>query len=158
MIFKMSFRGDKKAQGLSTNAIILIILGVIVLAVLAIGFTFGWSMLKDKISPSNNVQTIADACSSACITNSQYDFCTATRDLKTEDTEIKGGTCYYLAEKQAKYGISKCETVSCSANNVLLDKLDTSVTEPDCDEDNKGKTVYALSSDETTLLSKECSS
>ena len=47
---------EKRGQGLSTSAIILIILGVVVLVVLIAGFTIGWSALKDYINPSNNLK------------------------------------------------------------------------------------------------------
>ena len=67
---------NKRGQGLSVNAIILIILGVFVLAMLIIGFTIGWGTLKDKLVPSNNVKTIVDACALASGTQSVYDFCT----------------------------------------------------------------------------------
>ena len=76
---------NKKAQGLSTNAIILIVLGVIVLVVLVVGFLAGWDKIASWIKPSNNVKTIVDACSMACSTNSVYDYCNVTREVKGVD-------------------------------------------------------------------------
>ena len=92
---------NKRGQGLSVNAIILIILGVFVLAMLIIGFTVGYGTLKDKLVPSNNVKTIVDACSIACATHSQYDFCTAPRELKADDLpgnvkSIKGNCTFFV--------------------------------------------------------------
>ncbi len=108
---------NKKAQGLSTNAIILIVLGVIVLVILAIGFFAGWEKIAPWIKPSNNVQTIVDACSMACSTNSIYDFCSVKRDLKDEDGTLKDVTCYTLSldDNLKKYGIDQC-SVDCKSS------------------------------------------
>ena len=106
---------NKKAQGLSTNAIILIILGVIVLVILAIGFLAGWDKIAPWIKPSNNVQTIVDACSMACSTNSVYDYCSKERELKAEDLpggvkSVKGNCTFFATDVQYKdkYGIKDC--------------------------------------------------
>ena len=80
---------NKRGQGLSVNAIIMIVLGVVVLAVLILGFTMGWGNIKDRISPSNNVKTIADACSVACGTQSVFDYCTTKREIKMDDDALK---------------------------------------------------------------------
>jgi hypothetical protein len=107
-------RGDKNAQGLSTNAIILIILGVVVLVVLIIGFYMGWGNLKDRLSSSNNVDTIAQACATACSTNSKYDFCSAQRELKTETEKVTTNCATFsVISSYSKYGIAKCPAISC---------------------------------------------
>ena len=106
---------NKKAQGLSTNAIILIVLGVIVLVILAIGFLAGWDKIAPWIKPSNNVQTIVDACSMACSTNSVYDYCSVKRELKI-DTEITGlvnkekYTCKELSNHKS-LGVQNCSQI-----------------------------------------------
>ena len=110
---------SKRGQGLSTNAIILIILGVFILAILILGFTLGWNNLKDKISSSNNVGTIAAACSTACATHSQYDFCVVKRDLglkKVNGNEINTN-CSALATnyKGKNYGIKECPAITCTS-------------------------------------------
>ena len=162
---------NKRGQGLSVNAIILIILGVFVLAMLIIGFTVGYGTLKDKLIPSNNVKTIADACSVACTTQSVYDFCISPRELKASGVELKDVTCNYLAKEQTKYGIDSCVSVSCDSTTRLLleaegvfedqTAFDLSIgTNKDgnicADEKNKGKTVYVLNEDKDTLLSVDC--
>jgi len=114
-IFSKSTRG----QGLSTNAIILIILGVIVLAVLAVGFALGWGTLKDKIAPSNNVNSIVTGCQTACSTQSTYDFCSLQRTLKADglpagsDGKIPKevqGTCFKFSTDSSydMYGVAEC--------------------------------------------------
>ena len=145
---------NKRGQGLSVNAIILIVLGVFVLAILIIGFTLGWGTLKDKIAPSNNVKTIVDSCSVACSISSQFDFCLAKRDLKVGDDSIKDVTCNYLAKNQTKYGIGICGSI-CDATTSLSNNFFDKAADISC-TDNAGKTVYALSKDGKTLLSKDC--
>ena len=106
---------NKRGQGLSTNAIILIVLGVLILAILIAGFTAGWNQIVPWIKPANNVNTIADACDTACITSKTYDFCGYNRILKADDLpdvnmkEI-AGTCQFFSTEQAyeKYGIKPC--------------------------------------------------
>jgi hypothetical protein len=109
---------NKKAQGLSTNAIILIVLGIIVLVVLALGFTLGWNRILPFIN-QNNVENIKTACSVACTTQSVYDYCNANRTLKAEDLpggvkEVKN-TCNFFATNPefSKYGIEVCSSISC---------------------------------------------
>ena len=52
---------NKKAQGLSTNAIVLIILGIIFLVVLIIGFSFGWEKIAPWL-PQDEFNIIKDEC------------------------------------------------------------------------------------------------
>ncbi|MBU2104327.1 MAG: hypothetical protein KKF67_00925 [Nanoarchaeota archaeon] len=112
-------RGDKNAQGLSTSAIILIILGVFVLVILIVGFTMGWNTLKERLmGSSSNVGKIAEACNLACSTDSVYDYCNMKRELKDEDgNTLKDVTCYMLSleDNLKKYGISKCSSVDCKS-------------------------------------------
>ncbi|HLA23449.1 MAG TPA: hypothetical protein VJZ93_02855 [Candidatus Nanoarchaeia archaeon] len=165
---------NKRGQGLSVNAIILIILGIVVLVALIWGFTIGSSQIKGFFT-TNNVESIVTSCTTACSTANQYNFCTSPRDLKdAEGKEIKKTTCYYLSEKQAKYGVAKCASVSCNTGSIILstqesgaetfasqaalnanagDNRDSGV----CAEDtNKGKTVYVLNTVGDELLSVTC--
>lgn len=105
---------EKKAQGLSINAIILIILGVAVLVILVLGFTTGWDQFAFWI-PSNNVKTVVQACDMACSSQSVYDYCSITRDLKTQEGTFKNVTCYILAygDEFVSYGAKKCSALNC---------------------------------------------
>ena len=104
---------NKRGQGLSVNAIIMIVLGVVVLAVLILGFTMGWKNIAPWIGAGNNVDTIVKACGVACGTQSQYDFCTIQRDLKdAEDNEVKA-SCEVLSKSHSKYGIKECPQINC---------------------------------------------
>lgn len=136
---------DNRGQGLSTNAIILIILGLIVLAVLVLGFMLGW----DKLFPflkTDNVSTISSSCETACITSAKYDYCSSKRELKTTDLTLKDTTCYYLSEKELKYGIKNCASVKCSET----------VTLSECADGDLGKTSQILDSTTKTLVHTSC--
>jgi len=104
---------DKRGQGLSTNAIILIILGVIILVLLIVGFTVGW----DKIAPflkTNNVENIKTSCGVACTTGSTYEFCTQNRTLKAEGVRLEDKTCFELNNTAyPEYGIEACSSITC---------------------------------------------
>ena len=80
---------NKRGQGLSVNAIILIVLGVVVLAVLIFGFTVGFGKILPFISSGNNVDTIVTACSTACTTNNVLGYCTTPREIKIDATTLK---------------------------------------------------------------------
>lgn len=110
---------NKRGQGLSTNAIVLIILAVIVLVILILGFTMGW----DKILPfikTNNVENIKTACALACTTENTYDFCSAPRILKADDLPTGGKkvteSCFFFStnENYEVYDIAECTAITCS--------------------------------------------
>ena len=111
---------NTKGQGLSTNAIILIILGIVVLVILILGFTIGWSKIL-PFFPSNNVENIKTTCGTACSTASTYDFCTLPRTLKASDLPAGGkefvGNCSFFSTdaNYLKYGIETCSSVTCPA-------------------------------------------
>lgn len=115
---KRGFYDSKKAQGLSTNAIILIILGVIILVVLVAGFALGWNTIFPFLK-QNNVDSVKNACISACSTEGAYDYCYYKRDLKADDASIEDATCFFLASKMTKYGVAPCSSISCE--NVVFD-------------------------------------
>jgi len=107
---------NKKGQGLSTNAIIMIILGVVVLIVLIMGFTLGWNKLLPFIS-TNNVDTIKTSCGIACSTSSTFDYCSVVREVKDGVNDKFSETCYNLANSDEyssrNYGIEKCSSITC---------------------------------------------
>ena len=110
---------SKRGQGLSVNAIILIILGIVVLVVLILGFTIGWNRVLPFVN-TNNVQNIVTACSTACSTEAQFDFCTAPREVNDGTKDKFTDTCFNLANDPdnkgyAGYGIAKCPGVTCAA-------------------------------------------
>ena len=100
---------EKRGQGLSVNAIILIVLGVIILVILILGFFLGWSTIFPFLS-TNNVQTVVSNCDNACSTSAKYDFCTVEREIKDEKKNEVTGNCNLFANLDVfqHYGVSKC--------------------------------------------------
>ena len=146
---------NNRGQGLSVNAIILIVLGIVVLVLLIIGFTFGLGQFKsvrDAFLPSN-AGTIAKACEIACSTNSQFDFCSKGRELKTDDKTFTDVTCNYLSREKLEFGVEKCASVSCT-NFVLVEVVAQELLQNQC-TGNQGKTIQALIGN--TLVSFDCS-
>lgn len=106
---------NKKGQGMSTSTIILLVLGMIVLVVLALGFFMGWQKLGSYLS-SNNVDSIVSECNSACASGSVYNFCSAQKTL-TDDQKVKTkASCNVFANVAGfqKYGVASCPSITCS--------------------------------------------
>ncbi|MFA5953654.1 MAG: hypothetical protein WC812_03610 [Candidatus Pacearchaeota archaeon] len=109
---------NKRGQSMSTNTIILLILGLIVLVVLILGFTMGW----DKVAPfikSSNVDNVVNTCDSACSIQSKYDFCNTQRDIKDGEGNKVKTSCYVLAglSEFEIYSVNPCDIdcgLSCS--------------------------------------------
>ncbi len=110
---------DKRGQGLSTNAIILIVLGIIVLVVLILGFTVGWKSMLPWI-PTDNVDSVVTQCSIACSGEKVYEFCSKERVLKAADlpgsaSEMAGNCTFFATTAEyGKYGIEECPALDCS--------------------------------------------
>ena len=100
---------NKRGQGMSTSTIVLLIIGVIILVVLIIGFTKGWSTFGDWLK-SNNIDSIKNSCGVACSTASQYEFCSVRREVKDGENPKFEATCEQLSTlpKFEAYGIEPC--------------------------------------------------
>ncbi|MBU2615755.1 MAG: hypothetical protein KKC19_01490 [Nanoarchaeota archaeon] len=111
---------DVRGQGLSVNAIILIILGITVLVVLILGFTIGWGRILPFVK-TNNVQNVVTACDTACTTGAQFDYCQTLRNVNDGINDEFPATCNNLANsedyKDRNYGVNKCPSLAslCSA-------------------------------------------
>jgi hypothetical protein len=124
---------NKRGQGLSTNAIILIILGLVVLIALIYGFATGWSAFKTILNPTN-VDNIVEDCQTTCGLNQKYSFCQAERTLRVNEEKLEVKTsCAVLSASQnfQKYGVQTCPAISCdlTCNQIIIDgktgQLDT---------------------------------
>jgi hypothetical protein len=102
---------NKRGQGMSTSTIILLIIGLVILVVLVLGFSMGWSKLAPWLS-SNNIETIQNTCMTACSTESQYNFCTIKNNVKDGTNDKFEATCQELATDATYiargYGIAAC--------------------------------------------------
>ena len=110
------FPKNKKGQGLSTNAIVLIVLGVLVMVMLIAGFALGWDKIAPWIKAKDNVDQVKQACELSCTTNAAYGFCFAEKELFTQDESesFEEVSCYYLSKKFSKAGIENCPSISCN--------------------------------------------
>ena len=112
------FSKNRKAQGMSTSTIILLILGLVILVILIIGFTMGWEKFG-LFLPKDNIDNIKTSCEVACSTNSQYAFCSVERDVKDGVNDEFKATCYELVENpefsSRGYGLSECPQIDCTA-------------------------------------------
>ena len=107
---------NKKGQGMSTTTIVLLVLGLIILVVLILGFTIGWQKFAPWLS-SNNIDNIKTACSVACATGGEFDFCSLKRDVNDGTNDRFEATCDELVTNQAyverNYGIEDCPDIEC---------------------------------------------
>jgi len=106
-------RGDKKAQGLSTSTIILLVLGILILVILIYGFTQGWGKIVPWLN-SENVDEVVDGCAGACALSSDYEYCNKVRELNDDKFKFKT-SCYIYANNLdlTKYKVLKCPTINC---------------------------------------------
>ncbi len=108
---------NKKGQGMSINAVVLIVLAVIILVVLVLGFIVGWNKILPWLGESNNLESLSTTCSNACAMGSTYNYCSVERDVKDGVTPKFKATCQDLATKQQYisrgYGIATCESIAC---------------------------------------------
>ena len=116
---------NKRAQGMSTNTIILLILGIVVLVALVWGFSTGWSSLRNLVD-SSNVDDVAQDCSAACAIDSVYSYCSAQRTLKVKEDnlEVKSTCVVFSTENNfKKYGISSCPNIDCdlACEDIVVD-------------------------------------
>ena len=103
---------NKRGQGLSTNAIILIILGIVVLVILIAGFTVGWGKIAPFLS-SENVNSVVTQCQTACSTNGVFAFCSTERELNDGTKKIKTNCATFsVISEYAKYGIEECPSLA----------------------------------------------
>ena len=105
---------NKRGQGLSTNAIILIILGVAVLVMLIIGFIYVWQSLSTRIK-QDNITNIVSSCQTSCSTDAGYDFCSKVNTLIDETSKEIKTTCYLLSTvpEFSKYQLGSCAQIDC---------------------------------------------
>ena len=133
---------NKRGQGMSTSTIVLLILGIVVLVVLILGFTMGWSSIAPWLS-SSNVDSISTVCSVACSTGKTFDYCTASRELNTGEDTFTDVTCNYLSKERSELGIEECPEISCPQMIVELQEGET--LEDKCQENQyEGETIQAL--------------
>jgi hypothetical protein len=99
--------------------VIMLVLGIIVLVVLAMGFLGGWNKLLPWISSENVGETVTQ-CSVACTQGSVYNWCTKNRTINDGDKAIATDvTCQMLATETeySDIGVKRCTTISCESSD-----------------------------------------
>lgn len=112
---------------MSTNTIILLVLGLIILGVLAFGFTTGWNMFKAEMQKSN-VDQIKEECATTCSLNQEFSFCSGDKVLRFTEEQLEYKTsCRVYAELSefSRFGVDECPRISCdvSCENIRIDDL-----------------------------------
>jgi hypothetical protein len=135
---------NKRGQGLSTNAIIMIILGVAILVILIVGFTYVWGGLGERIQ-KDNIATIVSACQTSCSTQAVYDFCSKQQELIDENGRSITTSCSLLAglPEFQLFGLDSCPAIDCKVEcgDLKIDGKAGTITQAPVDTD----THYYLS-------------
>lgn len=110
---------------MSTNTIILLILGLIILVVLVWGFMTGWSSFRGLVLQSN-VNEVVQACETDCSISNVYDFCSSQRTLRAidDDLEVKSSCAVFSGVSDFnKYRVSECSAMDCelSCADIVID-------------------------------------
>ncbi len=148
---------DKRGQGLSTNAIVLIILGIFILVILILGFSLGWDKLLPFLS-KENVNDVVQGCNLACLNGEKYDFCIQTRELIDSNGNKVETTCHLfsIADELEDYGIEECN-IDCSKK--LCEEIEI-VSKGDSFKGNKipdtGTCVNDVSAYASDLVNQKC--
>ena len=106
---------NKRGAELAISTLVIIVLAVVVLIVLIVGFTAGWSKLWGNISSffgSSNVDSIAKACQTACLTQSKNDWCNEQRTITGVSAIKTPQTCEQL-KTNANLGFKPCPEINC---------------------------------------------
>jgi len=107
---------NRKGQGMSTNTIILLILGLAVLAALIIGFSGVWKNFTQSTG-ATNVDEIAEQCKTTCSLNEKFKFCSSDTTIRIQEEELEYKTsCGVLATvpEFQRLGVRECAKIECS--------------------------------------------
>ena len=107
---------NKRGQGMSTQTIILLILGLVVLAVLVIGFTSGWSTFRKQVYKTN-VDSVVSDCDSACSVGSSFSYCSSLRDYRINEEDLNVKTSCVVLDNVQELGrgyFNGCGSIQCN--------------------------------------------
>ncbi|MBS3099502.1 hypothetical protein J4462_04780 [Candidatus Pacearchaeota archaeon] len=134
---------NKKAQDLSIGTLILIVLGIVVLVLLILGFSLGWSNLWQKIGIFGGTSSIADvviACKLAATSQDTYGYCQDFKEIKIdgkteyvncEDPRVSSGLDNKLACNKQESELKKEQCINLVKNNKI--KIDSKVNGKACE-------------------------
>ncbi len=162
---------NKKGQDLSIGTLILIVLGIIVLVLLILGFSLGWSNLWEKINIFKGGSSIGDvvtACKIAVTSQDVYSYCQDFKKIKVDgkteyvnclDGRVESGLDSKITTCSDKSTLEKeyCKTlIKNNEKNAKVDGLQCNTLK--CVEDLKGRLTNkasGCSAGETSVSDKE---
>ena len=101
---------NKRGQDLSIGTLILIVLGIVVLVLLILGFSLGWSNLWEKVGifqGGSGVESVIQSCKIAASTDALFTYCSDFKQIKVD---------------------GKTEYLNCQDGKVVLGGLDKELT------------------------------
>src|SRR3989344_6082380 len=138
-----NLKTNKKAQDLSIGTLILIVLGIIVLVLLILGFSYGWSSLWEKINifggGGSSIADVVINCNLAVTSNAVYTYCNDFKKVKVnneveyvncEDDRVASGLTTKLQGDCEKVKLSDNTEVS-PAQKKCLDLIGTKTDKND---------------------------
>lgn len=75
---------NKKGQEMSVATLVLIVIGIVVLVMLILGFSMGWSNLWAKVNifgGGSNVETVVQACKLSASSGSTFSYCSEFKQV-----------------------------------------------------------------------------
>lgn len=155
--------GNKKGAEFTISTLVVIVLAIIVLVVVVLGFGTGWSNLWNQISSyssPSNVDTIKQACSLACSSQSAFDYCCVVRNVRFDrGGDVTPSTCRDAVIKPVACDLTcdvavTCASVMC-ANGQTKEKDETCLTNEKEDTSKKlDSTGKPLGKDVTCCVPK----
>ncbi len=121
---------NKKAQGLPISTLILLILGIIVLVVVAVGFIKGWDFIFGKIGIlPGDLEVAAKACDVSGSNNLKTSYCNEFKEVKIAGKK-QFVNCDYLEQYATFTHLLPEDSCSDTANTVR------NLAEQLCDNEN----------------------
>ena len=171
---------NKKGAEMAISTIIVIALGLVILVILIMGFSSGWSNLWEKVTGFGggkvNVQSVIQGCELACTTSAQYDYCgktstlTFTTDKDSPDFKKNGkynckglegmgvglscsedfGECEAITPTTIAADAKKCEGTATSCEDITTNTNNACDTQDDCSWEDGACTGTATACDKIT--------
>lgn len=107
---------NKRGQDLSIGTLILIVLGIVVLVLLILGFSLGWSNLWEKIDIFGGTSSVGDiviACKLAHTSQDSYTLCEKTWKVDVEG-EKQTVYCRHDLVKGSLDNVPTCAKKTCA--------------------------------------------
>jgi len=107
---------NKRGAELAISTLVIIVIAVVVLIVIIVGFTTGWSQLWMNISAffgGSNLDSIVQACNTACLTKSTNAWCNEQRTITGDSSITTKQTCEQLKGNAGLSVKPSCDTIQC---------------------------------------------